>query len=90
MSETNITIYTDSKLKSKAQAILDDLGLDMSTAVNIFLKQLVNKEALPFEIDKSEITNVKQARSELRGWLKGKVWMADDFDAPLEEMRDPF
>ena len=88
MSETNITINTDSELKSKAQAVLDDLGLDMSTAVNIFLKQLVNKEAMPFEIDKSKITNVKQARSKLRGWLKGKVWMADDFDAPLEEMRE--
>ena len=30
----------------------------------------------------------KRPRSELRGILKGKVWMADDFDAPLEEMRE--
>jgi len=26
--------------------------------------------------------------SELRGFLKGKVWMADDFNAPLEEMKE--
>ena len=84
MSMTNINIRTDSKLKSRAQAILDDLGLDMSTAINIFLKQVVHKEAIPFEIDKSKVVNVKQTRSELRGCME--VWMADDFDAPLEKM----
>ena len=26
--------------------------------------------------------------SELRGFMKGKVWMADDFNAPLEEMME--
>jgi ATP-dependent DNA helicase RecG len=32
--------------------------------------------------------NIKKGRSILRGCLRGKVWMADDFDAPLEEMQD--
>ena len=30
----------------------------------------------------------KRPLSELRGFMKGKVWMADDFNAPLEEMRE--
>jgi len=30
----------------------------------------------------------KRLLSELRGFLKGKVWMADDFNAPLEEMKE--
>jgi len=30
----------------------------------------------------------KRPISELRGFLKGKVWMADDFNAPLEELRE--
>jgi len=30
----------------------------------------------------------KRPRSELRGFLKGKVWMSDDFDEPLEEMKE--
>ena len=30
----------------------------------------------------------KRPRSELRGILKGKVWMSDDFDAPLDEMKE--
>jgi len=88
MTATNINVRTDSELKSKAQAILDDLGLDLSTAINVFLKQIVYKEAIPFEIDKSKVSNGKQARSAMRGCLKGKVWMADDFDAPLEEVQE--
>ena len=30
----------------------------------------------------------KRPLSELRGFLKGKVWMAEDFNAPLEEMKE--
>ena len=36
----------------------------------------------------SEATDAKIPRSALRGCLKGKVWMADDFDAPMEEMQE--
>jgi len=88
MAATTIQISTDTELKDKAQTILDDLGLDMSTAFNIFLEQMVDKETLPFEIGKSATANGKLPRSEFKGCLKGKVWMADDFDAPLEEMRE--
>ncbi len=45
---TNITI--DSETKAKAQELLADLGLDLSTAVNIFLRQMVRENALPFTI----------------------------------------
>jgi len=86
MADTNINVRTDSELKARAQAVLADLGLDMSTAINIFLRQIVYKEALPFDVEKT--APAKKPRSELRGILKGEVWMADDFDAPLEEMRE--
>ena len=88
MSTTNINIRTDSDLKAKAQEVFIDLGLDMSTAINIFLKQVVYKSAIPFSIDKSISANGKRSRSTMRGCLKGKVWMADDFNAPLEDMRE--
>jgi len=88
MADTNINIRTDSELKAKAQMILADLGLDMSTAINLFLKQMVYKEAIPFSIDKSSNKEQKLARSEIRGCLKGKVWMSDDFNAPIEDMQE--
>ena len=30
----------------------------------------------------------KRSRSEFIGLLKGKVWMSDDFNEPLEEMKE--
>jgi len=84
MSEISINVSTDSELKIKAQTVLDDLGLDMGTAINIFLKQVVYKEAIPFEINKPK-TAIKHAK--LGGW-EGKIYMSDDFNEPMEEFKE--
>ena len=49
---TNISIDVDTK--AKAQELLADLGLDLSTAVNIFLRQLVRENAFPFVISREK------------------------------------
>lgn len=51
---TNITI--DAETKAKAQAMLSDFGMDLSTAVNIFLKQMIYEGAIPFAISR-EVPN---------------------------------
>ena len=45
---TRISIRMDEKLREDADEILDELGLNMSSAVNIFIKQLVRQGGLPF------------------------------------------
>ena len=45
---TNITI--DEGTKKQAQLLLADFGMDLSTAVNIFLKQMVYEGSFPFAI----------------------------------------
>lgn len=44
------TIRIDPKVKREATAILDELGLSMSTAVNAFLRALVRESGMPFEM----------------------------------------
>ena len=51
---TNITI--DEETKKKAQVLLADFGMDLSTAVNIFLKQMVYECSFPFAISR-EVPN---------------------------------
>ena len=82
MAATNINIRTDSELKTKAQSVLSDLGLDMSTAINIFLNQIVYRQAIPFEINKPESKKAK-----LGGW-EGKIAMSADFNEPMEEFSE--
>ena len=48
---TNISI--DAETKTRAQALLSEFGMDLSTAVNIFLKQMVYTGAFPFEITRN-------------------------------------
>ena len=45
---TNISIDADTKVA--AQALLSEFGMDLSTAVNIFLKQMIYEGAIPFMI----------------------------------------
>ena len=45
-----IQIRTDGKKKKAAQLILNKLGLDLSTAINIYLVQIIAQKGIPFEI----------------------------------------
>ncbi len=45
---TNITL--DADVKEKAQKMLAGFGLDLSTAVNMFLRQMLREKAIPFRI----------------------------------------
>ena len=45
-----INVQVDSAIKKEATAILNDLGLSMSAAINLFLKQVIKRDGLPFEV----------------------------------------
>ena len=107
MATTQINISTDSNLISQAQSILAELGLDMTTAFNLFLRQIVYKEPVPFvknateqvtkmrtgvldpaRISDEEKEQMLKNRMATIGIMKGEIWMADDFDALLEDMKE--
>ena len=50
MSTTSMNIRMDSALKRQAQELFAALGMDMTTAVNIFLRQSIQRQGLPFEV----------------------------------------
>ena len=45
---TRISIRMDENLRKEADAILNEMGLNMSAAVNIFARQLVRSRTFPF------------------------------------------
>ena len=47
---TNLNIRVDEELKRKAEAIFNELGLNMSTAMNIFLRYSVRYGGIPFDL----------------------------------------
>lgn len=50
MENTRISITVSKETQQQAQQLFDDLGLDMATAVNMFLKQSVREQCIPFSI----------------------------------------
>lgn len=50
MASTNLNIRIDEDLKRQAEEIFNELGINMSTALTIFLRQTVRSNGIPFEL----------------------------------------
>ena len=50
MSKTSMSIRLDSEVKEQAQQVFNHLGMDMITAINIFLRQAIQYQGLPFDV----------------------------------------
>lgn len=51
---TAISVQINKKDKELATVILNNLGLNMSTYINMAIKQLINKDGVPFEVVNSK------------------------------------
>ena len=54
MSKVSTTLSVDAEVKSKVQALYAELGLDLSTAVNMFFRQCLYENGIPFEISRAK------------------------------------
>lgn len=50
MATTNLNIRTDKAIKDQAEAIFNELGLNMTTAVNMFLRTAIRENGIPFDL----------------------------------------
>ena len=64
METTNLNIRIDENLKKQAEILFSDLGLNMSSAITVFLKSAVDYKGIPFEIRKTE-QNAAASNTEL-------------------------
>lgn len=49
-STTNLCVRIDSELKTEAEALFNELGMSLSTAVTVYFRQAVRESRIPFEI----------------------------------------
>lgn len=84
-----IQFRVDKELKNEADKLFKELGLDLSTAIKLFLKQSVNKQAIPFAItaQKDEI-DAKYLKSVIENIDSGKVNMVRKNLSELESLAD--
>jgi DNA-damage-inducible protein J len=86
---TNLNIRTDKEIKDQAEQIFSELGLSMTTAVNMFLRTTIREHGIPFEL-KLDVPNETTAaaieegrRIALDSGVKGYTSM-DELKAALD------
>lgn len=71
MATKNVTIRMDEELKTDAENLFSSLGLNLTTAFQIFLKQAVREQRIPFEITmNSPNTETRRAIKESEDLLR--------------------
>lgn len=89
MATTNLNIRTDKDIKEQAEMIFLELGLNMTTAINMFLRTTIRENGIPFalkldvpnETTAAAIEEGRRVASDSR--VKGYTSM-DDLKAALE------
>jgi DNA-damage-inducible protein J len=85
MAKVSTNISIDADIKKQAQELFAELGMDLSTAINIFIRQSLRQHSIPFEITadvpneetKRAIENVRNGIGLSRGFHSVSELMED-------------
>ena len=85
MSST-ITVRVEDKLKKEAGNVFREIGMDMSTAITIYLKQVVRTNGIPFPVS-AEVPNAMTLKA-IQEAEKGEMASFTSIDALMEDLND--
>ena len=80
MATTSVTIRMDESLKKQAEVLFEEMGLNMTTAINIFTKAVVRQGKIPFEIAVDPFfteSNIQALRNSVKEANEGKLTAHD-------------
>lgn len=80
MSTVNVTFRVDESLKQEAEILYKDLGMSLSTAFNVFLRQSIREQRLPFEVRKNvpNATTIAAIKAAEQGKMNGPYNSVDE------------
>ena len=76
MTQSQINVRVDSDTKKDAERICSDIGISLSSAINIYLKKIVRENKIPFELEADPFyspKNLKKIEKLIEDYEKGKV-----------------
>lgn len=82
MEDTNFTFRMNKQLKNEAEELFSELGLTLSAAFTLFLKQSIREQGIPFKVkletpNKETIKAIKEADRNVKH-NKGKTYHSVD------------
>ena len=72
MKMATVTARVDENVKKEAETLFKKMGLNMSTAMNLFLKKCILEQGIPFELKVPNKETLK-AMQETKDILSGKI-----------------
>lgn len=62
MSKTTVSVRIDNDIKENSEKLFNELGLNLSSAINIFLRQAIREKAIPFNVSLKEEAKLEEDR----------------------------
>ena len=88
MASVNVTIRMDEDIKHQADDLFSDLGMSLSGAITVFIKQAIRQQAIPFNISRDipnrETLEAIEEVQRLKNDPTKKTY--DSFDEILKEL----
>lgn len=89
--DSSLTVRTNGQIKEEAKKVYSDLGLDLSSAINVFLKKSIEYGGFPFEVRKKTpnerlLEALQEADDILASKVKAKAFTS--YDEMLEDIMD--
>lgn len=75
-----ISLRVDDDVKRGAEKTFDDIGLSMSTAINIFLKKVARERRIPFELSADPFyseSNMRYLEKKMEDYKAGRLKLAE-------------
>lgn len=89
MAQTLVNFRIDETTKKQMEQVCSELGLTMSTALNIFVKKVIREKRIPFDVSIDPFyseSNMKAIKESIKQLEEGKV-VAKTIEE-LKEMED--
>ncbi len=77
-TKVRLNVNLDSRLKEETSEVLGNLGLDFTTAITVYFKQIVGKRRIPFEISDTRLYSVEEVAGP--GWRDGLDEVEDEWE----------
>ena len=83
-----INVNVPTNVKNESNEIFVKLGLNMTTAINIFLKKVIKEKDIPFELKLEAEKDMREAAEELRKIEnnEGNYKIYDDVKSFMEDL----
>ncbi len=84
----NVNVRIDADIKRNAEKVFASLGISASTAINMFYKQVIRTNSIPFELKAADIPNKETIKALKEAEKIEKNNTGKSFHSADELMRD--